>query len=563
MNTKAFEGKINRVGRGRIVVWMVALTFLICALFPALMGGPSYSKGRETACEFSLSNPDGEGGIEVRIRFNAQPNQEIFLAAPWLERGKNAHGSTLHVDFDVDKCPEGEYSLRVDPPGVLRIITGEKSRVHIGYRVSIRSDNQGNSNKSFVSEENLLVTGKAYALASGSSLFFIPRKPNGKALFKSYRINFADLGPGMTSAAPYKESGKHTYFCPSVNDLQENYIAWGKIETLECKEKGKVRIGYPYASAAFSNSRYKGKLEKLIEMIRALFSEAKAVLPSEAENREFCAFILPDITMEEKSERVFSKGNSIAVILFDEKKLGKIWSLGTAIFKTLASGSFMSSASSDALWFIEGATRLYGLIAAVRAGLSSSGEADELLSEVYARYVSNPLRRKITLINRMKTPQQLSFFSDKSVMVLASIASRMRAETGKKSDLDALVRDLGMRLSGDREGRLSIVDIEESAENLTGISWTRYLDRLVRKTSLIRASEFAKSEIFAQSAGLSSTGKTRLLTKGSGRGWLFLLISLLMILLIPVIFGYYVRRAVRLDLSMPPILPRDEDEEIQ
>ena len=48
--------------------------------------------------------------------------------------------------------------------------------------------------------------------------------------------------------------------------------------------------------------------------------------------------------------------------------------------------------------------------------------------------------------------------------------------------------------------------------------------------------------------------------KGSGKSWIYLAIAIVIIMLVPIVFNTYVKRAVSLDLSMPKILPDDDDD---
>src|SRR5450759_5844278 len=71
---------------------------------------------------------------------------------------------------------------------------------------------------------------------------------------------------------------------------------------------------------------------------------------------------------------------------------------------------------------------------------------------------------------------------------------------------------------------------------------------------------FSTTDVFGTGGVVG--GPQKLSGKGSGKNWIYLVIAILIIFSIPIIFSAYIRRAVRLDMTMPSILPDfDEDEE--
>lgn len=560
MEPKTFYKSLKYV-RERIVILIPALGVMFCLLLATPFCEIARPVDANDICDFYVSTLGKAGAVAVRVTFSADANETIILK-PSGQRGiEEFFKSGLQVNFDIGAYSADSYALSIESANVLKAVAYKKSRLNIRYTISFRDDANGVSLRSVLNRGFLLITGQGYTIASGSSLFLIPRRSDGSSIFRKFRIRFSNLETNMDSFAPFSRKANHTYLCSEVGALEDNFMAWGKIRVRDVEEAdGRFRVVNPHGEGVVASSDK--KIASLLEEIRLLSYEGRKVLAGNLKNGEVCVLFLPATKDPQgETERVFPGRHSLAIpFAFAEKNPEHISSLGSAIFNIFAENSFLKKTTADADWFYEGAVRLYGLVIAVRAGLIDAGAAEEVLSNIYARYVSNPLSGKTTLVNRMESDEDGSFFSDKSTIALASIASRLLSQTGAKVDVDALIRSLGKRSPPSRNKSLSLVDIEESAENLTGKSWTRYLDRLVRRNSLIKFSEFSKLEIFAHRSD-SFPGQRRLLSRGSGRGWLFLLISVLMILLIPLIFGFYVRRAVKLDISMPAILPEDDEED--
>ena len=77
-------------------------------------------------------------------------------------------------------------------------------------------------------------------------------------------------------------------------------------------------------------------------------------------------------------------------------------------------------------------------------------------------------------------------------------------------------------------------------------------------TEPVLASEFSRTDLVGNSG---SYGRRLVVDGGSGNNWIYLIGAIVLILLIPVVMGPYVRRAVRLDMTMPRIFSDDDDED--
>ncbi len=561
MEHKTLDMKVSCVNK-QLRTFILALGIILFMFCVFVSCEPVSSKDTNDICDFYVSGPSEAGIINVRATFSARAGETIFLSPSGLHSMEGFAKSGLRLEFETRTNTEDSYTLSIESVGVLKAVTHKNSRLDIRYSVGFQKGASEKLPRSFMSPDFLLFTGKRYTIAMGSTLFLIPKRQDGTSLFRKFMITFSSLESDKDSFAPFIRKAKHKYFCTEAETLEDNFIAWGKIRVRNTEENGGwIRIAQPYDESSVAQPD--GRILSFIEEIRVLSYHSRKVFGSNLRKSDICVLFLPKPGKRYRdSGNVLLGKNSIVIpFSFAKRDAEQLSSLGEAIFSIIAENSFMKNTASDAYWFFEGSVRLYGLITSVRAGLLTEGEAEELLSNIYTRYVSNPLSTKISLVNRRYPDVNGSFFSDKSTVVLASIASRLLSQTGAKVDLDTLILNLSKRFSANRDKSLSLVDIEESAENLTGKSWTRFLDRLVKRNSLIKFSQFSRSGIFSHSGNSSSARQKRLLTKGSGRGWLFLLVSVVMILLIPLIFGFYVRRAVKLDISMPAILPQEEEED--
>ena len=219
--------------------------------------------------------------------------------------------------------------------------------------------------------------------------------------------------------------------------------------------------------------------------------------------------------------------------------------------------SLVPKPGGEAEWFQAGLPLFYPMRVAAQAGLMDSRQANEEFSRVYRAYLTDPESMEVSLVEAVKDPQGRALLARKGAAVCASLSQRLQEDSqGSAKDIDWLLSQMTKKYDAFAEKEYTLVDISELLEGATGISWDRYFEGRVRGTQAVLSSEFSATGLFGSSSGF---GGGVVVGKGSGKSWIYLLVAMFIILMIPVIFGAYVRRAVKLDLTMPKILPDDDD----
>ena len=142
----------------------------------------------------------------------------------------------------------------------------------------------------------------------------------------------------------------------------------------------------------------------------------------------------------------------------------------------------------------------------------------------------------------------------------ADISVKLGAEgTGAAKDIEWLLGQMAKQFNGFKGQKYSLPGISAILEKGTNTSWDAFFQNNVSGTSLILASTFSTTDQFGTGATIG--GAKKLTGKGSGKNWIYLVVAILIILSIPIVFSAYIRRSIKLDVTMPKILPDDDDDE--
>ena len=197
---------------------------------------------------------------------------------------------------------------------------------------------------------------------------------------------------------------------------------------------------------------------------------------------------------------------------------------------------------------------------AAETGLADSNDAYKSFSAVYKSYLTNPSATKASLADASGQPDERALLAQKGAALCASISLKLQNESKSKNvkDIDTLIGAMAAKYDNLKDGKTyTLADMSEMVETATGTSWDRYFEGRVRCTEAVLTSEFSATNLFGNT---TSTGRPLVVGKGSGKSWIYLAIAIVIIMLVPIVFNTYVKRAVSLDLSMPKILPDDDDD---
>lgn len=287
------------------------------------------------------------------------------------------------------------------------------------------------------------------------------------------------------------------------------------------------------------------------EGLSSLFSEA-AIILGERPGLARLSVSVSDTGMVDSAGPVSSTMlDSVALFQKGIKKLEKdgAAAAATGLFELWNRWSMVPAADGGAFWFQAGLPGIYGDRLAVLAGFMEADEAYERFAKVYSSYLADPRSQSLSLVEAWEQGEA-EFVSRKSTILCAAIDRRLRELTDGAKDIDWLVGQVASKFDHSKGRDYTLVDIEELLVNSTGKSWARFFSEGLHGTGIIEASDFSSTELF----GSTGTAGRELTEKGSGKGWILLAIAVAVILLIPLIFGPYVRRAVKLDITMPKIL---------
>lgn len=516
---------------------------------------PAPAAVQNNTVEYSLkARPGADPSVDVRLTFNLGAGSEAELEVP--PDGPAAGGGPSGPTFELLSKPVSQYKVEPLPEGGSgwRISATSARKVSIDYRVGLAaSEGPQNASSGPGSDDSALIVVQAgLTVLRGSDALLVPRSANGRPVSDDFRVTITGMA-SEDAAAPFEATGgKADYIISGVDPLLGNYYSWGKMAT-EKYRMGSTSAGIWMAGNLSGLSGDKRKA--YCSDFTALCDELQNVAGQRAELPLLTVVVVDSRESGYRSPAGQAQLASVAYTGAGDRLTGVgAETASAAIFDLWNRWSMLPKKGGEAEWFQAGLSGLYGPRGAALAGLIDRDRAYADFADVYSSYVANPLARKTSLLDAQGSGAS-QFVSEKATVLVAAIDKRLRAQTGNSKDIDWLVGQMAKKYDHFKGHDYTLVDVEEMLEDATGKSWARFFGDGVRSTAIIGASAFSQSELFGPEA---SAGR-RLTSRGSGKSWLFLLIGLGVILSVPIAFGTYVRRSVNLDLTMPKILPDDDE----
>jgi len=386
----------------------------------------------------------------------------------------------------------------------------------------------------------------------GSDVFICPREQEGSALISdTYRVEF-DIEKGEKTLAPWNRKDG-VFLVTGSTDLLQNYLAWGRMVTMNTRAAGiDFTVGLSGEYMRMSSARR----EQYCKRLGVLLGETEDALGPRNDLTRLSVLIcnakeygigVPQAATAKQSVVIFDDGRMLsgAASVAAARGFLELWNRWQLV----------PSRRGEAAWFQEGMPTYDGYRVAVEAGLLSPQAAYRDLAGIYLDYVTNPRAASVSLANGPAPSLQAA----KGAVVCASMDQRLRDESGGGKDFDWLLGRMAEKFDHFKGRDYSLDDIEGLLEDATGKSWNRFFSRRIQGKGFLLTSDFSSTDLFGNDSG-GATGK-ELETKSSSRTWLFLLVAVAVIIMVPIVFSAYVRRSVNLDLSMPRILPEDDDVE--
>lgn len=543
----------NRRSRLRRLAWPCIGLFMLLLVPQQVLGA------QEAAINFRLKSVEGnQAAVDVALSFKLNQGEKAILkpnvGADWEAAGM------LRPQVELLSTTSPEYQIEASPPPdtewvMTATATGDMA---VEYRViypemnHARNDAEapgGVSAPGAVSVDGLRVL-------RGSDVLICPRRQSDLApISDQFQVDIP-VPKGQKALAPWRASGKNgsSFKVSGETELLNNYMAWGPLDLVTLrKSEPQVVAGFSrdYAKqSASQRSEYGKSLSLLMDnLIQALGKRPRL-------NR--VAIVLVGAGRFGLNRPTYGTLLDSTVICHGGKELSGEGAAAAAggLFQLWNAWSLVPASNGEAEWFQAGLPLFYPIRVAAVAGLMNSSKAYEDFSQVYRSYLTDPGASSTSLVEAEGSAGAQQLLALKGAAVCASLSKKLQDESkGSARDIDWLLGRLAEKFNHFKGKDYTLVDISEILEDATGQSWDRYFQQRVRGTQAILSSEFSETGLF----GTTGFGKSLVVRGGSGRSWLYLLIAVLIILLIPVIFSAYVRRSVKLDLTMPKILPDDDE----
>lgn len=531
----------------------------VLALLPFTPGAAS-SAADSRIVKFKLkANQDDPNIIEVLLNFRLKQGENISI----MQNKESNQSSTAEsptraepvVELVTRDRPECQIEVLPKPDVGWAVKAMASGGVSVQYRVRMPVMNRPQSAVEARSGANpsTPIMDKDLKVFRGSEVLFCPVRPgNGLFLTNNYLVDI-EPAAGEKILVPWKSAdGGKTFKVEGTENLLDNFVTWGRIDTQITKSTGpKIEVGftgdYGRLSAA-EKSAYARNLLSLFGRIRGTMGPRKdlgqlSVLVSYARGGQKETMALA----EKDSMVMFHAGRSLSG--------PSAAAAGRGLFELWIQWG-MPKGKEGVAWFREGSPWFYSYRLASEAGLLDSDRAYVEFSHVYADYITNPAAGTTSLAEAEQNRRVPLLIRDKGAVVCALIDQRLIDMTNGGKDFEWLLGEIAKK-AGHSGGNYGMTDIEELLEDATSKSWNRFFAQRVNGTGLIVSSEFSKTDLFSSVPGGGGT----LEGKSSGKNWWLLLVAILVIFMIPIIFSTYVRRSVKLDVSMPRILPEDDEEE--
>jgi len=518
----------------KLIIAVIFFTFAIELFFFAVLPS-SRLKATEETVKYRLSY-EGKDNLNIRVllRFNAIKGEKFLLQS-------RAEVEPFIHNLELDVEPQVDYSLEKRSNHAWVVIPKKSGLIGITYQVRNAPEN-GSKTLSDVS-------GRAF-LCWGGEMFLVPMRTCKEGSSREYLVNpwesfeiEVEAKNDIRFILPWRicDDGK-TYKVNGYEELTENFIALGKFNVNNVSSRGliiKVSFGE-------GNTFSRSSMKRICSDLRKIFFRIQNILGEKKGDKNLSMIVLAD----KRSSWFLSSRNSIVLGLNgDILKDRNAYIASRAGFDLWNRFQLVAKSRSGARWFSEGISVYFPYKISVSCGLSSPDCAKREFASIYERVIKS---REIS-IKEAEQRNEVKVLQDRGA-ILCALLDRRLERLGNKS-IEWLLRELAAKTKQNKKNEYTLLDIEEICENGTGKSWDRFFAEYLSRSSPPPLSEFLDTGIF-KSVSLNE----ELNLKGSRKSFLFLLIAVLFIFSIPIIFGTYVRRAIKLDVEMPKILPDDLDE---
>ena len=534
----------------------MATAALVCLLFIS----PISAAVSTATVNFTLSSDTSStASVDVKVTFNMNSGQKALLKPSTSTAQLGVTGVAPDIAMQTPANPAFVVQPVAGTSNAWTVTASADGLAEIPYKVTVVTT----SSAAAVAPEGPTGASSPRAIAQpdlkafmASDVLLAPQNESGQYLTEQYGVK-VQTASGQTSLAPWKSTSAGSYTVDSTSALLANYVAWGKMTTVTKRAANPaITIGFTSEYDSYQDSDRSGYADNLIK----IYDECVRVMGPRPE--QSYATVLVSGSTKRGAVGPASEGLRDSFLLFhggaDLTGLAAA-AAGRGWFETWNRWSLLPASGGDSAWFQEGMPWFYAYRLAGKLGLSDANTAYSGFSRVYGDYLTGP-GATTTSLSKAQGSSDTSLLATKGAAVAADISVKLGAEgTGAAKDIEWLLGQMAKQFNAFKGQKYSLPDMSAILEKGTNTSWDAFFHDSVSGTSLILASTFSTTDQFG--TGATVGGAKKLTGKGSGKNWIYLVIAILIILSIPIIFSTYIRRSVKLDVSMPKILPDDDDDE--
>lgn len=535
---------------------LAAAALLMALSLPLVSQGPSVAVAAQSdTVKYALSLSGGDSpGLEVTVSFSLRQGERVLLA-PELETGAGfGPGTEPRVELEAGSDARLTVEPTEPPDQGWAVTAGAAGEYSVPYTVRFPSLDtavkdsrapEGEVPPRAIAEEDLKVF-------RGSDALLVPRRGGGRPVSTSFVVDLP-LEARERALVPWKALDRDSFSVNGETSLMENYLSWGALETSRLKARGAILTTAYSSEVTLSAEERRLNDQALVTMYDHIADRV-----GERPRLDQLTVLVCDAGRFGLDESSHATGVASVVLFPEGEKLSGVRAAAAAggLFSLWNRYFLVPRRGGEAAWFQAGLEVFYPLRVAAMTGLMDSDAAFTEFSRAYRSSLTDPLAGSVSLTEAEGRPEATALLRNKGAAVIASLSRRLQDESrGSVKDIDWLLGRLAKRFDHFEGKDYTMVDISESVEDATGRSWDRYFAGRVDGEQDVLSSEFSQSDMFGST---SFTGGV-VTGRGSGRSWLYLLIAILIIFLIPIIFSAYVRRAVKLEVTMPKILPEEDE----
>jgi hypothetical protein len=536
---------------------VLALAFLLVLSCASALAAANPEK-----VKFTLKSDAADStAIDVNLSFKMSKGEKAVIKPSEQTGQVPAVGPAPTLELLSQANPSFAVEPMLGPVGGWIVTAAAEGAIQFDYKVKF-SPPQSTSDAAVTGEapEGALppraIADMNLKAFDASDALLAPQDQSGEYISEEFGV-VVQTSAGESTLAPWRTASDGSYEVGSAAELLGNFIAWGKIK------KVTLRAGGPSITAGFT-SDYDGKSDSVVtaygDSLLKVRDEIARVMGARPDQGQATVLVAGSGKYGLKQPASISRRDSFLLFHGGGTLTGSAAAAASRGWFDLWNGvSFVASRTGNTAWMQQGLPWFYGFRVASKMGMLDSNAAYQDFCGVYADYLTDPGALTTSLAAAQKQGGSDRLLAAKGAALCASMSVKLAKDAGGK-DMEWLLGQMAQKFDHFQGKDYSLVDLSEILERATGTSWDRFFSGRVDGTSVVAASEFSTTDVFG-SGGVVG-GSQKLTGKGSGKNWIYLAIAIIIILAIPIVFSTYIRRSVKLDISMPKIFPGlDEDED--